>query len=74
MRACVFACVCVCVCVCGVCMRAHSGEICERMQVCEREGMRILMLLCVRMSVRTTEFVQVCVRQFVREWVSVRAR
>ena len=37
-------------CMCGVCTHARNGDMCERMQVCEREGVRILMLVCVRVS------------------------
>ena len=57
---------------CGACTHARNGDMCERMLVCEREGVRILMLVCVRVSVCTSEFLRVCVREFVREWVPVR--
>ena len=59
---------------CGVCTHARYGDMGEPMQVCEREGVRTLMFVCVRVSVCTTEFLRVCVREFVREWVPVRMR
>ena len=71
---CVSNCVCACVCVCVLCTRARSGVMCKRMQVCECEGVRILMLVCVRVNVRTTECLRVCVREFVRETVPARMR
>ena len=53
-------------CMCGVCTHARNGDMCECMQVCEREGVRIPMLVCVRVSVRTTECLCFFVRPRVR--------